>query len=180
MAYIKIPDDIPGIRGLFAFRPETAKPLKELAENLLRTPSTMSQMDREIIATYVSHLNECTFCTKSHGAIVSYLNDNDTKLIEAVKKDYHSAPIGEKLKKLLAIAEKVQQDARKVSEEDVEAALAEGAMEREIHDTVLIAAAFCMYNKYVDGLGAREWVDQKLYEERARLTAEEGYFSEMD
>jgi uncharacterized peroxidase-related enzyme len=135
------------------FRPETAGPLLSLAEVLLRGDNTLSRGERELIAAYVSNLNECEFCQSSHSAFASLQLDGGDELVEQVKRDPGSAPISPKLRALLAIAAKVQKDGRSVTTADVEAARAESATDVEIHDTVLIAAAFCMFNRYVDGLG---------------------------
>jgi alkylhydroperoxidase family enzyme len=62
MAHIQLPEDLPGIRGLMVFRPETAEPLNQLADLLLRGPNTLSPGDRELIATFVSSRNDCFFC----------------------------------------------------------------------------------------------------------------------
>ena len=180
MAHIELPEDIPGIRGLLNVNPAAAIPMKQLAEVLLRGDSTLTQIERELIATHVSRVNECEFCAKSHGSIVSYLAADDGALVDAVRADLIRAPLSPKMKLLLTIAEKVARNARLVEAEDVEAAKREGATDLEVHDTVLIAGAFCLYNKYVDGLGAIEWDSDEMYEKRARMTADEGYFSEMD
>lgn len=175
-AHISVQEGIPGIRSLFLFRPETAKPLNEIVEVLLVSESPLTRAEREIIASYVSYLNECKFCCTIHSAIAVELLGGDAKTVQAVKDNYKTAPISEKLKSLLAIAAKVQNDARAVSDEDVSNARAHGATDIEIHDAVLIAAAFCMYNRYVDGL--RAWTpseDSKMYAERAKLVAEHGY-----
>ena len=175
MAYIKEASDIPGIRGLFQYRPETGKPLGELAEILLVGQSTLEKWEREMIATYVSHLNECKFCTTVHGEVARELLPEQKDIVELVKEDYQSAPISDKLKALLTIATKVQEDAHKVLRADIDNARQAGATDMEIHDTVLIAAAFCMYNKYVDGMGCIEYQSMDVYRDRARITAEEGY-----
>src|SRR5215469_13572318 len=151
MPHIKLPEGFPGISAGFVFRPETAKPMRELAHILLHQPSSLTPGERELIATYVSSRNCTTFCVLSHGAAAaSHLGDSS--VVEKVKTDFHTAPISAKLKALLAIAGKVQQDGKLVTTADIEAARKEGATDLEIHDTVLIAAAFCMYNRYVDGL----------------------------
>ena len=175
MAHISLPEGIPGIRGPLNAHPETAKPLLELAQTLLRGDSTLSEGERELIATYVSSQNECVFCSSSHGAAAKHLLNNDFELIEQVWSDYEHAPISDKLKSLLNIAGKVQQGGQNVAEEDVTRARNEGATDKEIHDTVLIAAAFCMYNRYVDGLNT--WAPQDLtdYDEMGAVMAEEGY-----
>ncbi|MFC5864669.1 carboxymuconolactone decarboxylase family protein [Acidicapsa dinghuensis] len=175
MPHIKLPADLPGIRSAMAFRPETAKPLNELAEILLHRPNSLPQGDRELIATYVSYLNDCYFCQTVHGAIAAACLNDDHDLVIRVKADFHVAEISEKLKTLLVIAAKVQKGGKSVTATDVEAARAHGATDMEIHDTVLIAAAFCMYNRYVDGLDAWQPRTEEAYRERGKRTAREGY-----
>ncbi len=164
MAHINVPEGVPGIRSLVMFRPETGKPLYELAQALLRHPSTLSEADRELIAAYVSSKNECMFCMSSHAAAARYLYQDEKGIVDSVLDDYMNAPISDKLESLLNIAARVQQDARTVSAQDVQHAKDLGATEQEIHDTVLIAAAFCMFNRYVDGLASFTPADPKDYE----------------
>ncbi|HEV2445260.1 MAG TPA: peroxidase-related enzyme [Candidatus Sulfopaludibacter sp.] len=153
MPHIALPPGLPGIRGAFAFRPETARPMNALVEILLQGPSTLSKGERELIATYVSSRNCTHYCHSIHGAIAAAHLGGNEALVKQVKVDFMQADISPKLKALLAIAGKVQQDGKLVTPADIEAARREGATDLEIHDTVLIAAAFCMYNRYVDGLG---------------------------
>ena len=174
MAHIALPEGLPGISGAFAFRPETAKPLRELAHVLLHEPNSLTPGERELIATYVSSQNDCYFCQTSHGAAAaSHLGGGH--VVRRVKTDFESAPVSPKLKALLAIAGKVQHDGKLVTAEDVERARREGASDVEIHDTVLIAAAFCMYNRYVDGLDTWQPRDAGMYAQMGRHLAEHGY-----
>lgn len=175
MSYINLNNDLPGIVGLMAYRPETAKPLNELAEILLRGPSTLTSAEREMIASYVSHQNECHFCHSSHGAAAAHHLDGDLSLLDDIKKGFKKTEISEKLRSLLNIAKKVQVLGNKVTPEDIETARENGATDLEIHDTVLIAAAFCMYNRYVDGLGTWAPKENKDYDETGRMLAFEGY-----
>jgi uncharacterized peroxidase-related enzyme len=175
MAYIKLNDELHGIRSAMAFRPETAKPLNELVEVLLRGPNSLSAGERELIATYVSYLNECHYCQTIHGAVAAAHLGGDEELVKHVKANFAHADISEKLKALLRLAAKVQQGGKQVRAEDVERARAQGATDIEIHDTVLIAAAFCMYNRYVDGLGTSQPRDEAFYRQRGRQVAREGY-----
>ena len=175
MPHINVDKNLPGIRSLMAFSPETATPMGELANLLLRTSDTLSMADRELIATHVSYLNDCFYCQQSHGAIaVCYLGGN-TELVEQVKKDYAHAEISDKLKALLAIAASVQKGGKFVTNEQVETAKSLGATDKDIHDTVLIAAAFCMFNRYVDGLASNTPTDLSSYPLRAQQIAEKGY-----
>ena len=171
MAHINVPEGVPGIRSLVLFRPETGQPLYELAQALLRNPSTLSEADRELIASYVSSKNDCQFCMNSHAAVARYLYQDEKEIVDFVLEDYRNAPISEKLKALLGIAGKVQEDARTVSAEDIALAKKEGASEQEIHDTVLIAASFCMFNRYVDGLASFTPTEPEAYEAMAERMA---------
>jgi uncharacterized peroxidase-related enzyme len=175
VAHIAVPEGIPGIRSLFAFRPEVAAPISALADVLLHAPNSLSRGERELIAAYVSALNDCAFCHNSHAALASCHLGDDGALVAAVVADAERAPVSPKMKALLAIAARVQRSGRDVSEADIARARAEGATDVEIHDAVLIAAAFCMFNRYVDGLGALTPTDLAGYRERARFVAEHGY-----
>ena len=176
MPHIRVADGVPGIRALLDFRPETAAPLAALAQALLHAPNTHSPGEREMIAARVSWLNDCTFCRSSHAAIAACHLGDDEALVEAVVRDPESAAgVSDKLKALLAIAGRVQAGGKSVTAEDVDRARALGATDTEIHDTVLIAAAFCMYNRYVDGLAAWTPTDPAVYRERAKRTAHLGY-----
>jgi len=151
MPYIPLEDHLPGITGLLEYRKDSAAPIRELTQFLLRGPSTLTEGERELIATVVSYRNECTFCTTAHTAAADLLlGEKETS--EKVKQDIISAPVSEKMKALLTIAAQVQQSGKNVTKESVAKAKDAGATDIEIHDTVLIAALFCLYNRYVDGL----------------------------
>lgn len=175
MAHITLPDGLPGISGPMAFRPETAQPLRALAEVLLRGPNSLSSGERELIATYTSSQNDCFFCQTSHGAAAAHHLGGDLELIDQVKQNFHTAPISDKLKALLAIAGQVQQGGKHVTSEHIAQARKAGATDIEIHDTVLIAAAFCMYNRYVDGLATWAPREPEAYSAMGAHLAERGY-----
>jgi len=176
MAHIDLKNELPGIRGPMAYRPETAKPLNALAEVLLRDDdNTLTRGERELIGAYVSYLNDCFFCQNVHGALAGHYLQCNIEEIDAIKKDFTSAALSAKMKALLAIAGSVQKSGKLVTVKQVEAAKNEGATDREIHDTVLIAAAFCMFNRYVDGLNTWAPEDRQFYVNRAPKRAEEGY-----
>jgi len=175
MPHIALPEGLPGITSGFAFRPETARPMRELAEVLLRGANTLTSAEREMIATLVSDRNDCHFCQASHRAAAAHHLDGNYAVVDAVKMDFQSAPISPKLKALLAIAAKVQQSGRQVTASDVAAARAAGASDTEIHDAVLIAAAFCMFNRYVDGLETFTPRDEESYDQMGQRMARDGY-----
>jgi uncharacterized peroxidase-related enzyme len=174
MPHIDLPEGFPGISAGFTYRPETAAPMRQLAHILLHEPGSLTPGERELIATYVSSRNNCHFCQSSHGAAAA-CHLGDETVVQQVKADFESAPISGKLKALLAIAGKVQQDGKLVTAADVHAAREQGATDLEIHDTVLIAAAFSMFNRYVDGLGTWQPNDPDMYREMGRHLAGRGY-----
>ncbi|MGD1716781.1 carboxymuconolactone decarboxylase family protein [Hydrocoleum sp. CS-953] len=175
MAHIDIPSNFPGMMGLVKYRPDTGKLLLELAETLLRGDSPLSLEERELIAAYVSYRNECDFCTGVHGAVAKQLFKNNSNVVDAVYQNFESANITDKLKALLKIAAKVQLDGKQVSEDNIQRAKNLGATDREIHDTVLIAAAFSMLNRYIDGLAVTIPNDPGAYEQIACQIVESGY-----
>jgi uncharacterized peroxidase-related enzyme len=174
MAHIPLPAGLPGITGLLEYRLDTAQPIRELTQLLLRGPSTLSQGERELIATIVSHRNACRFCATAHTTAADLLlGEHETA--EAVKADIDAALVNEKMKALLTIAGKVQENGRQVTEEDIAKARTHGATDREVHDTVLIAALFSLYNRYVDGLGTWTPDDPAFYETLAERIVHRGY-----
>jgi uncharacterized peroxidase-related enzyme len=178
-SHIQLPPNLPGIIGLLAYSPKTAQPLAELAQTLLRNDQdSLTPAHAELIASYVSYLNDCHFCCNSHSAAAAHLMDGNYEIVQAIKNDLDSAPISEKLKALLKIADAVQESGRAVSPYHIAQAKIHGATDKEIHDTVLIAAAFCMYNRYVDGLGTWTPENFELYDQMGQQLADQGYIKD--
>ena len=175
MAHINVPPNVPGIRSLVMFRPETGKPLYDLAQVLLRGDSPLTPAERELIATHVSARNNCMFCMSSHAAAARELYGEDRAIVDSVIKDVGSASLTPKMRALLTIAGKVQQSGKEVQPVDIEIARQHGATDRDIHDTVLIAAAFSMFNRYVDGLASYTPMDPAAYAEMGKRLATQGY-----
>ena len=170
MPYIPLEEHLPGITGLLEYRRDTAEPIRNLTQTLLRGPSTLTTGERELIATIVSHRNECRFCTTAHTAAADLLL-GECETTEKIKNDLSSAPVSEKMKALLTIAAQVQKSGKAVTNESVEKAKTAGATDLEIHDTVLIAALFCLYNRYVDGLSTVAPTDPNFYKGLAERIA---------
>ena len=175
MAHIQLPEGLPGIVGPLTYSPETARPLLLLAETLLRGPNTLTSAEREMIAAHVSYRNQCDFCQLSHSAAAAAHLNGNYDLVEQIKINPDGAAVSDKLKALLAIAGKVQQSGKQVGSDDIARARQKGATDKEIHDTVLIAAAFCMFNRYVDGLGTWQPNDPEIYREIGQQTSKQGY-----
>ena len=175
MPHIFLDPNLPGITSLLDYRKETAKPLMDLAEVLLRGDSPLTRGERELIAAYVSEQNDCEFCAASHGACAAVLLPEGTPLVDRVRKNPADAPISDKLRALLTIAGAVAEGGWAVRDEQVTAARAAGAQDRDIHDTVLVAAAFSMYNRYVDGLATLTPHDPAAYAMMAERLVNQGY-----
>ena len=174
MPYIPLKENLPGITGLLDYRKDTALPIRELTQILLRGESTLSQGERELIASVVSYGNECAFCTAAHTATADVLL-NDTTISEKVKYEPDTAPVSDKMKALLAIARATQKNGKLVTPAMVDEAKAQGATDMELHDTVLIAALFSLYNRYVDGLASVTPTEPAFYSRLAHILKDKGY-----
>jgi uncharacterized peroxidase-related enzyme len=179
MAHIFIPEGIPGIVGPMVMYPETEKPLNALAEALLRGESSLTPAERELIATYTSRKNDCTFCASVHGATARHLYGEEGGVVDQACENIETAPLSDKMRALLTIAGKVQGGGLNVSADDVARARSFGADDKAIHDTVLIAAAFCMFNRYVDGLATWAPEDPAAYAQMGAQLAENGYLNSI-
>ncbi len=174
MPYIELDKNLPGITGLLQYRMDTALPIRQLTQILLRGNSTLSEGERELIASVVSYGNECAFCTAAHTAAADLLlGEKETS--QKVKYDPTHAPVSDKMKALLDIARAVQVGGKNVSQEMIEKAKRANATDLEIHDTVLIAALFSLYNRYVDGLASVTPADPSFYERLAHILKNDGY-----
>jgi uncharacterized peroxidase-related enzyme len=175
MPHIELPEGLPGIVGPMVAYPETEKHLNGLADALLRGPSSLTPGERETIAAYVSAGDGCDFCTRLHASTARHLLGEACEVVDSVLSQGTQAPVDEKLRALLEIAGKVRRDGRLVTAEDVARAREAGADDKAIHDTVLVAAAFCMYTRYVDGLATWAPREPELYEAMGAQLAEHGY-----
>lgn len=175
MPYIDLGSNLPGVTGLLEYRKDTGDLLRELTQLLLRGPSTLTEEERELIATAVSNANACVYCATSHAAAADAYGQGNASLAQQVTENYQTAPISEKLKTLLQIALHVQQQGTAVTQGDIDQAVTAGATDLEIHDTVMIAALFCFYNRYVDGLGTYAPSDPEYYRTMAVRLKERGY-----
>ncbi|MEP6748805.1 MAG: peroxidase-related enzyme [Bacteroidota bacterium] len=174
MPYIPLESHLPGITGLLEYRKDTAGPIRELTQVLLRGPSTLTEGERELIATVVSNKNECRFCTAAHTA-ASDLLLGESETSTGVKENIITAPVSDKMKALLTIASMVTANGKNVTDTVIRKAKDAGATDIEIHDTVLIAALFCLYNRYVDGLATVTPADPSFYQDLGERLKNHGY-----
>lgn len=174
MPYIPLEDHLPGITGLLEYRKDSGQPIRELTQILMRGPSSLTEGERELIAAVVSNGNQCKFCTTAHTAAADLLI-GDQQTSQMAKQDINSAPVSEKMKALLEIASLTRISGKSVTEESIEKAKSAGATDIEIHDTVLIAALFCLYNRYVDGMATSLPKEDVYYDVLAERLVNHGY-----
>jgi len=174
MPFIPLEEHLPGITGLLEYRKDTGAPIRELTQILLRGPSTLTEGERELIAIIVSHRNQCTFCVTAHTAVANILLEEENTSAR-IKEDITTAPVSDKMKALLTIAAQVQESGKSVTSESIQKAKDAGATDLEIHDTVLIAALFCLYNRYVDGLSTLTPTDPAFYKGLGKRLKDHGY-----
>jgi len=163
MPYIPLEPHLPGITGLLEYRKDTGQPIRELTEILLRGTSSLTRAERELIATVVSNGNQCKFCSAAHAATVDMLL-GESETCAAVKTD------------ILTIADRVREDGKLVTAAHIAAAKVAGATDIEIHDTVLIAGLFCLYNRYVDGMATAMPEDNSYFTMLADRLVNHGYY----
>ena len=174
MPYIPLEEHLPGITGLLEYSPVSGEPIRELTQFLLRGPSTLTEAERELIAVVVSDRNKCRFCMTAHTAAAdALLGEHETSAM--VKQDILTAPVSDKMKALLTIAAQVAENGKSVTPASIQHAKDKGATDMELHDTVLIASLFCLYNRYVDGLATVTPNNADFYEGMAGRLKEHGY-----
>lgn len=175
MAHINLQNDFPGIVGLMYYKPATGKAMADLAQAVLRGPSRLTPGERELIAARVSSRNGCKFCFASHAAATEALAPAFAASLAAFAEGAPAATVSPKMQALLQIADRVQEGGTAVTAADTDAARAAGATDEEIFDAVLVAAAFCFFNRCVDGLGTPEPADKSFYAESGKFLAKMGY-----
>jgi uncharacterized peroxidase-related enzyme len=174
--------DVPGISAAMRLTPGLALHLRGLADELLLHDfpgATITRAERELLATAVSAANDCFFCMDSHGAFATELFARADapqigEIVDGVKCGTDAALSG-KMQALLHIARTVQRRSRDLARADVEQALAAGATDADTQLAVLIASAFSMYNRMVDGFRARTPPSTEAYRARAAEIADHGY-----
>jgi uncharacterized peroxidase-related enzyme len=176
MPHIALPE-IPGIMAMLTAFPEVERPLNQLTNHVMCGPSSLTRGERELIATAVSNGNECYFCTSSHAAVTRTLLGDEARVVDELLEQGETCHLTPKMQALVAIALKVRQSGKLVTADEVQRARDAGADDQAIHDTVLIAAMFCMFNRYVDGLATTAPRDPEFYKQTGQRVAQNGYGS---
>jgi uncharacterized peroxidase-related enzyme len=174
--------EVPGIGVAMRLTPGLGIHLRALADEVLVNDfpgATLVRAEREMLATAVSAANDCFFCMDSHGAFATALLErtDDTErlpLIDTIKVG-SSDGFDDKMRALLHVARTVRRNPLELTTADVGAARAAGATDGDVQLAVLIASAFSMYNRLVDGFRAMTAPSTKAYAARAAEIAENGY-----
>jgi uncharacterized peroxidase-related enzyme len=174
--------DVPGILTAIRLTPGLGIHLRGLADELLVNEfpgATISRAEREMLATAVSAGNDCFYCMDSHGSFATALleGNGSTELVPLVDeiKLGSSEGFDDKMRALLHIARTVRREPRDLTADDVAAAHAAGAADADVQLAVLIASAFSMYNRMVEGFRARTMPSPDAYRPRAAEIAAHGY-----
>lgn len=190
MAYIELGRPLPGMAGLLSSYPVTGSALGQLAEAVLTRDDGLSRAERELIGAFVSAGNGCTYCRSVHGAVAcAHLESGgpvglgSVVVAQVVDRGMGADPaslddvegLAPRLRHLLELADQVRRGGNQVRPATVQAARAAGATDPEIHDAVLVAAMFCLFNRYVDGLGTALPDDTDWYDATAHRLARNGY-----
>jgi uncharacterized peroxidase-related enzyme len=178
VGYLNFANEYPGILQAMIDYPQTAAPMNQLAELLLRTDEEMSRGEREFIAACVSRENECNFCTNAHYNVALTHLQQPHRMVDVVSEEIaDSIEMRPVVRALVTVAQQVQQGGLAVTPEAIQAARDLGATDRMLHDTVLIGAAFSMYNRYVDGLRTISPRDPEVYAGIGQMLAAGGYLN---
>jgi uncharacterized peroxidase-related enzyme len=174
--------DVPGILAAIRLTPGLGIHLRGLADELLVNDfpgATIERHEREMLATATSAANDCFYCMDSHGAFATALIERSgsldlVPLIDEIKRG-SSAGLDPKMQALVHISRTVRRQPLDLTAADVDAAQAAGASDADVQLAILIAAAFSMYNRMVDGFRAKTPPTAEAYRSRAGEIAEHGY-----
>lgn len=170
---MELKTNLPGIVALFAYSPMSAKPLKQLAEDVLRDASfsPIPVGKREMIAALVSKWNNCTFCHLSHlAAAQTYIGEEALAAVEEAKFSFENALYFQIAARLTNnemsnhwLKQVINPRIKEGPREDEEM---KELNDREIHDVTLIASMFNMYPRYVMGMDQckpdLKWADYQI------------------
>lgn len=170
--FIKLDPKFPGIVSLFMFDKGVAKHLSAMGQELMRRPSGLSVGERELIAAFVSKMNECEFCYRSHKSCAFETLERPDWVGEFLERE-NSETLPMKMRALMVYALHVSFLNRSELPKAVEACKKFGATDQEIHDVAAITAFFNMCNRYVDGLGTTFEPGQEV--EGGKSLAKYGY-----
>lgn len=178
MAHISLPGELPGMQVLLAYRPAIAPPLLQLMQVLMREKSVLSMADRELLAAAVSTANHCSSCSGIHGAIAAQLSGKPVGWVHQQCVDDTS--LAQPLQQYLALGKAIAHREFKVGQRIIAAMQLEGVDTQAIHDVVLIASLFTLFNKYIDGLGLETKDTEASLAERAKHIAKNGYHTNQN
>lgn len=173
MPHVNLTSTYPGITGLLEDHPEPGAPIRDLTQYILRGPNTLTEGERELIASVVCVGNECQFCSTAHVTTAARYMDS-VEQVHAILSNPFAGGVSPRIAHLLEIAGVVRSGGS-VPDEMIASARNAGATDTEIHDTVLIAALFSLYNRYVDGLKTDLPSDASYYDMLADRLTTTGY-----
>ncbi|MFI8434712.1 carboxymuconolactone decarboxylase family protein [Streptomyces sp. NPDC079020] len=152
MSYLRSQPADAALLDVFRAYPHTARPLLDLHEQILREPSPFTIAERELMAAYVSGLNDCAYCHGIHTATAEAFGV-PAGLLTAALTDLDTAPVDGRLRPVLRYLETLTREPSRLTQQHAEAVYAAGWDERALHDAVMVGALFNFMNRMVEGLG---------------------------
>lgn len=172
MSFLKSLPTEAGLLQILQTFPKAARPLLEYHDVLLRGDSPFSASERELIAAYVSGLNECDYCHAVHSQTAVALGIGANTIAEMLSNP-QSEHVDLRMRPVLAFVRKLTVSPADMTAADADALFAAGWDDRALHDAVAICALFNLMNRLVDGLGVKS--DEAYVQMAARRLAQDGY-----
>lgn len=152
MAFLHSLSPSASLLDVFKAFPDTARPLIEYHEVLMRGPSPLSVAQRELIAAYVSGLNACAYCHGVHQATAEAFGVPEG-LLAALLHDLDRAPVEESVRPVLHYVRKLTLTPNRIGQGDADAVFAAGWSDHALHDAACVCGLFSLMNRMVSGLG---------------------------
>jgi len=173
MIFKSIAEDA-GVRHILNLRPAAGNLLVQYHQEIMRGPSPLTEAERELIAAYVSNLNRCDYCCKTHSVTAVHFGVAEG-LVQSLAEDESLAAAPPRMRAVLRFARQLTIGTGPIEAADAEAVYASGWSEAALHDVILVTAMFNFMNRLVHGHGVKG--NDQLWRERGRFLFENGYSS---
>jgi uncharacterized peroxidase-related enzyme len=165
--------DKANVPEILKLSPAAGVALIEMHEPLMRGPSPLSEGERELIATYVSGLNECQYCYGVHSETAKAYDDIPSDAVDKMMTDLDSAGLPENMIPILKFARKLTEKPSSVTDDDAKAVFDAGWSEKALHDAIMVTCCFNFMNRLLEGHGVHG--NAKMYAERGPMLKKYGY-----
>jgi len=151
MSFLSYSRNFQGVGDIFMHDPARYLPFVQLLDNVMSAESELSKAQREMIALYVSRLNDCHYCVDSHSGVLAGL-ETDADLVHSLA-NRSTEHLDDRLRAVFTFAHKLALEPGSLSEADIDAVRSAGWSDQTIEDTMCVVATFAFLNRLVDGFG---------------------------